>query len=76
MLQQLILQFLITLNKWHKEKLLNDFVIHGFRHSFRDRLRNRSPSDIIDQLWVCLKSGGINKGYELWIVLGKWLLKL
>ena len=28
-----------ALNKWLKEKLSDDYVIHGFRHSFRDRLR-------------------------------------
>ena len=40
-----------ALNKWIKEKLTDNHVIHGFRHSFRDRLRAvECPSDIIDQL--------------------------
>ena len=68
-----------ALNKWLKEKLLNDFVIHGFRHSFRDRLRAvECPSEIIDQLggWSLKSVGqGYGKGYEL-SVLGKWLLKI
>ena len=68
-----------TLNKWLKEKLINDYVIHGFRHSFRDRLRAiECPSEIIDQLggWSLKSVGqGYGKGYEL-SVLGKWLLKI
>ena len=68
-----------TLNKWLKEKLLNDYVIHGFRHSFRDRLRAiECPTEIIDQLggWSLRSVGeGYGKGYEL-SVLNKWLLKL
>ena len=68
-----------ALNKWLKGKLSKSYVIHGFRHSFRDRLRAvECPSEIIDQLggWS-LKSVGqrYGKGYEL-SVLSKWLLKL
>ena len=42
-----------ALNKWMKEKLSDsDYVIHGFRHSMRDRLRAvECPSDIIDKNW-------------------------
>ena len=29
----------VALNKWLKEELTENYVIHGFRHSFRDRLR-------------------------------------
>ena len=68
-----------ALNKWLKEKLLNDYVIHGFRHSFRDRLRAvECPSEIIDQLggWSLRSIGeGYGKGYDL-SVLKKWMLKL
>ncbi|MDC0549939.1 tyrosine-type recombinase/integrase [Alphaproteobacteria bacterium] len=68
-----------ALNKWMKEKLSESYVIHGFRHSFRDRLRAvECPSDIIDQLggWRLKSVGqGYGKGYEL-SVLSKWLLKL
>ena len=68
-----------TLNKWLKEKLINDYVIHGFRHSFRDRLRAKEcPSEIIDQLggWS-LRSGGegYGRGYDL-DVLHKWISKI
>ena len=58
-----------TLNKWLKEKLINDYVIHGFRHSFRDRLRAKEcPSEIIDQLggWSLRSVGqGYGRGFSL-----------
>ena len=52
-----------ALNKWLKEKLFNDYVVHGFRHSFRDRLRAvECPSDSIDAIggW---KTFGVGQGY-------------
>ena len=68
-----------ALNKGLKEKLLNDYVIHGFKHSFRDRLRAvECPSEIIDQLggWSLKSVGqGYGKGYEL-SVLSKWMNKI
>ncbi|MDC1055619.1 tyrosine-type recombinase/integrase [bacterium] len=68
-----------TLNKWLKGKLINDFVVHGFRHSFRDRLRAiECPSEIIDQLggWSLRSIGqGYGKGYEL-SVLSKWMKQI
>ena len=68
-----------ALNKWLKEKLLNDYVIHGFRHSFRDRLRAvECPSEIIDQLggWSLKSVGqGYGKGYKV-EVLARWIAKL
>ena len=68
-----------ALNKWLKEQLTDNYVIHGFRHSFRDRLRAvECPSEIIDQLggWSLRSVGeGYGKGYEL-SVLSKWLLKM
>ena len=68
-----------ALNKWIKEKLTDNHVIHGFRHSFRDRLRAvECPSDIIDQLggWRLKSVGeGYGKGYEL-SLLSKWLLEI
>ena len=65
-----------TLNKGLKSKLMDDYVIHYFRHSFRDRLRAvECPSDIIDQLggWS-LKSvaQGYGKRYKL-SILRKWM---
>ena len=65
-----------ALNKWMKEKLSESYVIHGFRHAFRDRLRAIvCPSEIIDQLggWSLRSIGqGYGKGYEL-SVLSKWM---
>ena len=65
-----------ALNKWLKSKLMDDYVIHGFRHSFRDRLRAvECPSEIIDQLggWSLKSVGqGYGKGYKL-SILGKWM---
>ena len=65
-----------ALNKWLKEKLSCNYVIHGFRHSFRDRLRAvECPSEIIDQLggWSLKSVGqGYGKGFEL-SVLSKWM---
>ena len=68
-----------ALNKWLKEQLTDNYVIHGFRHGFRDRLSAvECPSEIIDQLggWSLRSVGeGYGKGYEL-SVLSKWLLKM
>ena len=65
-----------ALNKWLKSKLIDDYVIHGFRHSFRDRLRTvECPSEIIDQLggWSLKSVGqGYGKGYKL-SILCKWM---
>ena len=68
-----------ALNKWLKGKLSKPYVIHGFRHSFRDRLRAiECPSEIIDQLggWSLKSVGqGYGKGYEL-SVLSKWMKQI
>ena len=65
-----------ALNKWMKEKLSESYVIHGFRHSFRDRLRAvECPSDIIDQLggWRLKSVGqGYGIGYDINISL-RWI---
>ena len=57
-----------TLNKWLKQHV-SDAVIHSFRHSFRDRLRNAGvQSEMIDQLggWTRQSVGqGYGKGYDL-----------
>ena len=40
-----------ALNKWLKAKFDREAVIHGFRHAFRDRLREvNCPTEMIDQL--------------------------
>jgi len=57
-----------TLNKWLKQHV-SDAVIHSFRHSFRDRLRNAGvQSELIDQLggWSRQSVGqGYGRGYNL-----------
>ena len=59
-----------------KEKLSEHYVVHGVRHSFRDRLRAvECPTEIIDQLggWRLKSMGqGYGKGYEINIML-KWI---
>ena len=58
-----------ALNKWIKQVAGTGNVIHGFRHSFRDRLRAVSaPIDMIDQLggWSLQSVGqGYGDGYSL-----------
>ena len=58
-----------ALNKWIKPVAGSGNVIHGFRHSFRDRLRAVSaPIDMIDQLggWSLQSVGqGYGDGYDL-----------
>lgn len=58
-----------ALNKWLKTVGGNQDVIHGFRHSFRDRLRAiEAPTDLIDQLggWALKSVGqGYGDGYKL-----------
>ena len=69
-----------ALNKWLKQTIGDSYVMHGLRHSLRDRLRAvECPSDIIDQIggWttspgrtttvrgtVCGTASG--KGRSLW----------
>ena len=59
--------------------LKKSYVIHGFRHAFRDRLRAvECSSDIIDQLggWSLRSIGeGYGRGYDL-DVLYKWFSKI
>jgi integrase len=58
-----------ALNKWIKQIAGSGNVIHGFRHSFRDRLRAVSaPMDMIDQLggWSLQSVGqGYGDGYSV-----------
>tara|TARA_S200000501_G_scaffold204726_1_gene192456 strand:- start:435 stop:1574 length:1140 start_codon:yes stop_codon:yes gene_type:complete len=68
-----------SLNKWLKDQLTDDYVIHSFRHSLRDRLRAvECPSDIVDSIggWITAGVGqGYGEGYRL-DVLNKWMLKI
>ena len=53
-----------ALNKWLRNRLGEGNVIHGFRHSMRDRLRAvECPSDLIDQIggWA---TAGVGQGYR------------
>ena len=58
-----------ALNKWLKQVAGNDYVIHSFRHSMRDRLRAvNCPSDMIDQIggWSKKSIGeGYGEGFQL-----------
>ena len=58
-----------SINKWIKTIANKDDVIHGLRHSFRDRLRSiETPPDMIDQLggWTLRSIGqGYGDGYSL-----------
>ena len=67
-----------ALNKWLQCHASKSAVIHGFRHSMRDRLRAlECPSDIVDAIggWRTAGVGqGYGKGYPL-EVLHKWMLE-
>ena len=50
-----------SLNKWLSKRVPEGCVVHSFRHSFRDRLREvQCPSDVIDALggWSTVGVGG------------------
>ena len=68
-----------ALNKWMKTIIGGDYVVHGLRHSLRDRLRAvECPSDIIDQIggWTTTGIGhAYGKGYSVEI-LAKWTQKI
>jgi integrase len=58
-----------AINKWIKTVGGSNDVVHGLRHSFRDRLRAvEAPTDMIDQLggWSLKSVGqGYGDGYDL-----------
>jgi len=68
-----------AINKWIKTVGGSNDVIHGLRHSFRDRLRAvEAPTDMIDQLgsWALKSVGqGYGEGWEL-ALLVKYFRKL
>jgi len=68
-----------ALNKWMKGIIGNEYVIHGLRHSLRDRLGAvECPSDITDQIggWTTEGVGhGYGRGYSL-EVMAKWMRKI
>jgi len=68
-----------ALNKWLKQKLGKDYVIHSLRHSFRDRLRAiQCPPELINELggWSKASVGeGYGNGYPL-KVKAEWIRKI
>lgn len=69
-----------ALNKWMKATIGKGYVVHGLRHSLRDRLRAvECPSDIIDAIGVDGQTTGIGhacgNGYSV-DVLAKWMKKI
>ena len=68
-----------ALNKWMKGIIGEDYVIHGLRHSLRDRLRAvECPSDIIDQIggWTTNGVGhSYGHGYGLEVT-HNWMQKI
>ena len=61
-----------ALNKWMQIRISNNYVIHSFRHAFRDRMRNvKCPTELIDQAggWSSQHIGQIyGDGYSLKIL--------
>ena len=68
-----------AINKWLKTVAGQSAVIHGLRHSFRDRLRAvEAPQELIDQLggWSLQSVGqGYGNGYPLGVGY-KWMDKM
>ena len=68
-----------ALNKWIKTIIGEGFVVHGLRHSLRDRLRAvECPADIVDAIggWTTKGIGhAYGKGYGMEI-LAKWMRKI
>ena len=68
-----------ALNKWLKTSTGQDVVMHGLRHTFRDRLRDvEAPLDMIDQLggWSLQSVGqGYGDGYSI-EKLSEWMRKI
>ena len=68
-----------AINKWVKSVAGDEAVIHGLRHSFRDRLRAaEAPSELIDQLggWSLQSVGqSYGNGYAL-ENLSSWMEKI
>ena len=68
-----------ALNKWLKKVISDYVVVHGLRHSLRDRLRAvECPSDIIDAIggWTTTGIGhAFGNGYTV-KVLAKWMKKI
>ena len=68
-----------TLNKWLRPLVPDNCVVHSFRHSFRDRLREvEAPTEITDILggWATKSIGQkYGDGFKL-DVLAKWMRRI
>jgi integrase len=68
-----------TANKWLKTEVNKESVIHGLRHSYRDRLRAiEAPTELIDQLggWSKTSVGqNYGNGYSL-ALLHSWAKRI
>jgi integrase len=68
-----------TLNKWLRPLVPENCVVHSFRHSFRDRLREvEAPTEITDTLggWATKSVGQkYGDGFKL-DVLAKWMRQI
>ena len=68
-----------TLNKWLRAQIPKVFVLHSFRHSLRDRLREVGcPSELADQIGGWKRHGvgqTYGNGYSLNTVY-RWMLEL
>ena len=68
-----------ALNKWLKKRIGSYATVHGFRHSFRDRLRDiEAPREMIDQVggWSSTTVGQrYGNGYSLSVV-KSWMGRL
>ena len=68
-----------ALNKWLKPRVPDGCVVHSFRHSLRDRLREvECPSDVVDAIggWSTEGVGqGYGKGYGL-DVRKRWMQRI
>ena len=68
-----------ALNKWLKPRVPDGCVVHSFRHSLRDRLREvECPSDVVDAIggWSTEGVGqGYGKGYGLELKV-RWMQRI
>lgn len=68
-----------AMNKWLKQNVSNELVVHSLRHAFRDRLRNvGTPTDVIDVVGGWARAGigeTYGRGHSL-ITIEKWMQKI
>ena len=68
-----------AMNKWLKQNVSNELVVHSLRHAFRDRLRNvGTPTDVIDVVGGWARAGigeTYGRGHSL-STIEKWMQKI